>query len=73
MAEHLDRPLLPNESAHHRNGNKLDNRLVNLELWTSKQPKGQRVLDLMEYAREIIALYEPDELRLRDLEDAQAA
>lgn len=72
MAECLGRPLLPNENAHHRNGNRSDNRVTNLELWTSNQPKGQRVLDLLEYAREIIALYESDEARLREL-DAQAA
>lgn len=46
---------------HHRNGNKADNRIENLELWATKQPKGQRALDLLAWAREIVARYEPIE------------
>ena len=32
MAEHLNRPLMRNEHVHHRNGDRADNRLENLEL-----------------------------------------
>lgn len=62
MSEHLGRVLLPTEEVHHKNGNKLDNQLQNLELWSSKQPKGQRVEDKVEWAKEILALYEPQAL-----------
>jgi hypothetical protein len=44
-------------SAYHKNGNRQDNRLENLELWSSHQPYGQRIEDKLVWAREIIARY----------------
>lgn len=64
MAMHLGRPLTEDENVHHVNGNRLDNRLGNLELWSVKQPKGQRVIDLLAWAREIVARYGPEEQML---------
>lgn len=58
VMEHiLGRLLLPGETPHHRNGQKADNRPGNLELWVTKQPKGQRAEDLVEFAREILGRY----------------
>ena len=57
MEAMIGRPLWPDESVHHKNGNRSDNRIENLELWSSYQPRGQRVEDKVAYAREILARY----------------
>ena len=59
MAVLLDRPLVCGESVHHRNGDRLDNRPENLELWSRRQPSGQRVHDKLRFAYELIQLYDP--------------
>lgn len=61
MSEYLGRPLHDNENIHHKNGDRTDNRIENLELWVTVQPKGQRPIDLIQYAREILERYEKDE------------
>ena len=57
MEAALGRELLPTENVHHVNGVRDDNRLENLELWTSAQPGGQRVVDKVAWAREMLDLY----------------
>lgn len=57
MEKVLGRYLLPGETAHHKNGVRDDNRPSNLELWVTSQPKGQRAVDLVAWAREIIDRY----------------
>lgn len=59
MSELLERALHPWETVHHKNGMRSDNRLENLELFASIQPRGQRPEDLLAYAAEIIRLYGP--------------
>lgn len=64
MERILGRELLRHETVHHKNGDRRDNRPENLELWSSSHPRGQRAWDKLGWARDIIALYEPDKGRL---------
>lgn len=57
MEEHLGRKLYPGENVHHLDGDRANWRLDNLELWSTKQPPGQRVTDKIGFAIEMLLLY----------------
>lgn len=58
MSKQLGRILTKEETVHHINGKRDDNRIENLELWSSSHPPGQRVVDKIKWAYEILSLYE---------------
>jgi hypothetical protein len=58
MSEFIKRPLIKGETVHHKNGVRDDNRIENLELWSTNHPPGQRVKDKIEWAKEILKQYE---------------
>lgn len=63
MEQILGRKLLLSETVHHRNGIRHDNRPENLELWCCDHSKGQRVRDLVAFAKDVLRNYDPQSLR----------
>lgn len=57
MSKHLGRDLLPEETVHHINGVRSENNIENLELFSSRHGPGQRVIDKVQFAIEILTLY----------------
>ena len=67
MEKHLGRLLLEHENVHHKNGVRGDNRIENLELWSRRQPYGQRVEDLIDFVFDNYNQKIRDKIMVQDL------
>jgi hypothetical protein len=54
MEQSIGRKLLADETVHHINGVRSDNRIENLELWSSRHPKGQRVEEKIAWCKQFL-------------------
>lgn len=63
MSEYLGRPLRKGETVHHRNGNRQDNRIENLELRIGAHGQGQSISDRVADAIRVLEQHAPQYLK----------
>jgi DNA-binding CsgD family transcriptional regulator len=57
MARHIGRPLLAEETVHHKDGDRSNNGIDNLELFSSRHPAGSRVVEQIAFCLSFLATY----------------
>lgn len=57
MAKIIGRELTSEETVHHRDGTRSNNESINLELWSSRHGKGQRIEDKIAFAKSLLEDY----------------
>lgn len=60
MMRHLGRRLKRGENIHHKDGDRLNNSIENLELWVTQQPNGQRLSDRIAAAIKLLSEYKEE-------------
>jgi hypothetical protein len=63
MSHHLQRALFPGETVHHKDGNKENNDISNLELRVGNHGPGQNIADVVCWAENVLSRYAPEKLR----------
>jgi hypothetical protein len=57
MEAHIGRKLFAHETVHHKDGNRQNNAIKNLELWSTRHGKGQRVSDKIAFCIDFLKEY----------------